>query len=1227
MNSGDFAYIQVSNDGSSWTTVWQNPSNPNTHDNAWVPVEYDISAVADGQATVSVRWGLGQTSSDLNGGASGWNIDDVVIYGTMPDNLAVTPAGGLISSGVSGGPFSPTSLEYTLQNTGSNTIQWTAGKTADWVTLSASSGTLASGASTTVTVSINSQADIYGVGDYSDVVTFTNATAGVVTTTRSVDLEVLGPGTLEVGPAGNLVSSGTYGGLFSPDSLEYTLTNGGVTPIDWTAVKTQGWVTLSSQSGSLAPGASTTVTVSINENANALNAGNHADTVSFFNLTNESGDTTRDVLLEVFPPPADLYWDANGNTVGAGGTPSGTWGISNFWNTNSTGAAGTFSNSTAITSNLFFVAGPASNSGNGGATITVGGAQSANSLTSQHSGNFTLSGGTTSPLGTITLGDSNAGDGGITVNEFVYDSTVQGKLSISAPVILNNSQTWTNNKVDADFRQQTVGLDFTAASGSAANGQTLNHALTIDGKGVTSLSGNTATTITGSGGIIKNGTGTLILSTVNADNSGWSGGLTVNSGLVRFQNATNLGTGNINLAGGVLEGRSGTTSNLTARALGSGANQIRITGGVSGFSGQSSTATIFTITGTNPLVWGSAQFNPSEFVLQASTANINGAATFTNGINLNGATRTIRSDQTGGLAGGGVATFSGGFTGTGNLIKTGPGHVYLSSGSNNYNGTTTVSQGTVTVESIGSIPGRNTPGMITVAAGATLGVRTGSWSSSTIDSLRNNVTWSTTSSEFGFHTGNGNNTYASNITQALSIHKYGSNTLTLTGTSTYPGTTTISSGTLQLGDGSTGKDGTIENSSGIINNAALIFNRFGNLSSNVAISGTGTVTKSGTGTQTLSGANTYTGSTTVNAGKLFINGSLSNTNVAITVNSGATLGGTGTIGRNVTIAAGGKLEFNLSTTAASHDPLDISSGRAFAFSGASELTITSSGGAAPGIYTLITGGNNITGSAPATLNLPANWAATVSISGNSLLLNVTSTGGPGPVDHFVISAIASPQTVGTPITGITITAQDAANQTATSFTGTVTFGGTADIAGTSASFTAGVLSDVSLIPTVAGDNLTFTVTDEISGKSGSTTITTIQTQYSAWSGGAAFDADANGDGVENGLAFLLGAANPDAPVTLPAVSQSSGDLHLTFSMLNSSNRGGAALIVQHSSDLGVSDAWRSSATVPDIAGPSGTVNGVNFNVTLGSPGNTVHATISSSEAASGKLFGRLKATP
>ncbi|RYD19861.1 MAG: PEP-CTERM sorting domain-containing protein [Verrucomicrobiaceae bacterium] len=71
----------------------------------------------------------------------------------------------------------------------------------------------------------------------------------------------------------------------------------------------------------------------------------------------------------------------------------------------------------------------------------------------------------------------------------------------------------------------------------------------------------------------------------------------------------------------------------------------------------------------------------------------------------------------------------------------------------------------------------------------------------------------------------------------------------------------------------------------------------------------GGLTKSGNGILTLTAASTYTGATVVSAGTLLVNGSLGNT--AVTVQSGATLGGTGgTIGTgsaSVTVNAGGTL--------------------------------------------------------------------------------------------------------------------------------------------------------------------------------------------------------------------------------------------------------------------------------------------------------------------------------
>lgn len=105
------------------------------------------------------------------------------------------------------------------------------------------------------------------------------------------------------------------------------------------------------------------------------------------------------------------------------------------------------------------------------------------------------------------------------------------------------------------------------------------------------------------------------------------------------------------------------------------------------------------------------------------------------------------------------------------------------------------------------------------------------------------------------------------ITQANGSYltKTGAGKLTFTGINSYSGTTTISAGTLQIGDG--GTLGTIS-SAGVTNNAALVFNRSNDFTISNAISGTGTVTKSGAGVLTLSGGNSYTGLTTISQGIL-----------------------------------------------------------------------------------------------------------------------------------------------------------------------------------------------------------------------------------------------------------------------------------------------------------------------------------------------------------------------
>jgi fibronectin-binding autotransporter adhesin len=101
----------------------------------------------------------------------------------------------------------------------------------------------------------------------------------------------------------------------------------------------------------------------------------------------------------------------------------------------------------------------------------------------------------------------------------------------------------------------------------------------------------------------------------------------------------------------------------------------------------------------------------------------------------------------------------------------------------------------------------------------------------------------------------------------LALTVMDTNSWTLTGTNTYTGLTTISAGTLQLGDG-LGDDGSIGKTSGVVNNSALVYNIVGNQVAAYNISGGGSVTSLGTGTVTLSGTNGYQGGTLVENGTL-----------------------------------------------------------------------------------------------------------------------------------------------------------------------------------------------------------------------------------------------------------------------------------------------------------------------------------------------------------------------
>ncbi len=129
--------------------------------------------------------------------------------------------------------------------------------------------------------------------------------------------------------------------------------------------------------------------------------------------------------------------------------------------------------------------------------------------------------------------------------------------------------------------------------------------------------------------------------------------------------------------------------------------------------------------------------------------------------------------------------------------------------------------------------------------------------------------------------------------------------------------------------------------------------------------------------------------------------------------------------------------------------------------------------------------------------------------------------------------------------------------------------------------------------------------------------------------GVLFDGDENNDGVKNGLAWLLGAANPNtnANSLLPVVTQTGGSLKMTFGMLPASARAGVQLFVEHSSDNGMNDPWSVGVLVPDATGGTAPVTFIVSDSDMVDPNNKldVEASVSASEANANKLFGRLRA--
>jgi autotransporter-associated beta strand protein len=115
------------------------------------------------------------------------------------------------------------------------------------------------------------------------------------------------------------------------------------------------------------------------------------------------------------------------------------------------------------------------------------------------------------------------------------------------------------------------------------------------------------------------------------------------------------------------------------------------------------------------------------------------------------------------------------------------------------------------------------------------------------------------------------------------VTQSGNGLLTLLGNNTYSGLTTVSAGSLQVGNG--GASGAIAGN--VLNNSAMIFNRADTNVYTGSIAGSGSFVQRGSGVTVLTGSNSYTGGTIINNGTFQIgNGGTAGSIVGDVLNNG-----------------------------------------------------------------------------------------------------------------------------------------------------------------------------------------------------------------------------------------------------------------------------------------------------------------------------------------------------
>jgi T5SS/PEP-CTERM-associated repeat protein/autotransporter-associated beta strand protein len=373
--------------------------------------------------------------------------------------------------------------------------------------------------------------------------------------------------------------------------------------------------------------------------------------------------------------------------------------------------------------------------------------------------------------------------------------------------------------------------------------------------------------------------------------------------------STDLGSTNITLLGSVYTGKGvwvsangGNWTDLSKWQLQGG------TPGIDGALSANDTATFGTngsgtVTLNTKALLSSLTFSNASapyLISGSGTIVLQGAGSLNNLAGSNSIATALTAATNVSLSNNALLNISGNIGGSGTLLNLGSGTTILS-GSNSNTGPTIVSKGYLEILNTNSLSAGTS---LTVSNGATLilGMGTNStraFSGANFSSLLGSLTRSTNAglfsgSSIGADVTGTNVTISGAITNrasnAIGLSLFGNGTLTLTATNTYSGPTTISAGTLQVGNGglagSTGGGAITDNASLVYDLSGNAYNSFKAIGN--SISGSGSLTLCGGDNYVLTCSNSFSGGISLNGVGLFItnDASLGGVNGAISLNGG-----------------------------------------------------------------------------------------------------------------------------------------------------------------------------------------------------------------------------------------------------------------------------------------------------------------------------------------------------